>query len=108
MLVAVLVESIGYDWPLLIVKNYWPKRFGIAIILCGSFWNAAAIFFAFYPPIVMVLGQHLVIYGIYQWILDLVKFLAERFVWKKVRGQAVEGPYALLQEELTPPVPEAA
>lgn len=68
------------------------------MILCGTFWNAGAIFFAFCPPVVMVLGQHLVIYGIYQWILGILKFLAERFVWKKIRGQAVEGLYALLQE----------
>eukprot|EP00435_Cladocopium_sp_Y103_P041025 s306_g11.t1 len=106
MLVAMGFEALTYDWPLLAIKRFCPSVFGIAMVWLGTVWCALAILCAYHPPMVALLGHRIIIYGLVQWVLDILKGVVQRLVWKMSCGEEVPSTYALLHEELTHPVPD--
>lgn len=73
-LCAMLYEELLYDLPLMAVRKCCPVSIWIFFTWSlGLCYGVYAIILAYEQPVVILMGHHAIVYGFYQWFLDILK-----------------------------------
>ena len=102
-------EEVLYDLPLKVIK---VKKCGpsvcwiLAVSIFGLFYLEQGIEMAYSSHVVAMVGHHAILYGIAQWIADILKAVVKKHVLDCVCQRPQKETYQLLITELAEPLPE--
>ena len=108
---ATVFETILFDMPMYLVKAMCPSAFMWCLVPLGTIWGALAIRFAYAAETVIMLGHHVLLLGLIQWLIDIVKGVGWRLLKRKLCGSGDEDSsvapgYQAFQQEMMHPLPE--
>jgi len=109
---ATLWETITFDLPLQCVKTHCcASAFFGCLTLLGTLWGYFGIIIAYQVDTVIMMGHHVLVCGLIQWLIDIVKGVGWRLLKRKLCGSgdsSVAAGYEAFQQEMMHPIPEQA
>jgi len=110
---GLVLEEVCYDLPLKVIKEciycdlplvYWIW----AVSIFGFLYIGGGIYFAYSSSVVVLVGHHAILYGIAQWVADILKAVVKKHVCDCVCQRPQKGTYQLMISELAEPLPESS